>query len=202
MLDKLPVMLGKLNTLFDNVLLRIGEKLDKTAPAVAAAKLTTTRVLSMTGDGTWTVNFDGSAAATAAMSLKNVITAGTYGSATAIPQVTLDAKGRVVAVTLITIKPQTIMPVSETITIAVDAVRQYDLQTLMAVQFANYDIKTAEISVRVKDTNPASPLYNAYANAEAIVSYGLKDNRYVIVANQSGGSLDVYVKVIIQPLAS
>lgn len=202
MLNNLPEMLATLRTFSARILARINTKLDATAPAVAAAKLTTSRTISMTGDATWQLNFDGSANVGGVMALKNVATAGTFGSATSIPEITVDAKGRIIDVVLIPIKPQTIMPVNETITIAVDAVRQYDLQTLMGANFTSYDIKTAEIGIRVKDTNPASPLYNAYANAEAFVSYGLKDNRYVIVANQSGGPIDIYIKVIIQPLAA
>lgn len=202
MLENLPPMLASLRTLSARILARINTKLDATATAVAALKLATARSISMTGDGTWTLTFDGTANATAVMTLKNTGTAGTFGSATQIPTITVDSKGRITGITLATIKPQTTMPVNETVTIAVDAVRQYDLQTLMAANFALYDIKTAEICVRAKDTNPASPLLGAYANAEAFVSYGLKDNRYVIVANQSGASIDVYIKVIIQPLAS
>lgn len=202
MLEKLPAMLASLSTLGEKILAKIGTKLDATATAVAALKLANARSISMTGDGTWTINFDGAGNATAAMTLKNTGAAGTFGSATQIPIITTDAKGRVTGITLATIKPQTIMPVNEAISIAADTPRQYDLQTLMGVNFANYDIKTAEICVRVKETNPASPLNGAYANAEAYVSYGLKDNRYVIVANQSAAAIDVYIKVIIQPLGA
>lgn len=58
----------------------------------SAAKLTTSRTLSATGDGTWTVAFDGSANVTSALTLSATgVTAGTYDS------VTVDAKGRVTA---------------------------------------------------------------------------------------------------------
>ena len=59
--------------------------------AATATKLATTRTISSTGDATWTVSFDGSANATAALTLATVATAGTYKS------VTVDAKGRVTA---------------------------------------------------------------------------------------------------------
>lgn len=202
MLETLPPMLASLRTLSARILARINTKLDATATAVAALKLANSRSISMTGDGTWSLTFDGTANATAVMTLKNTGTAGTFGSATQIPTITVDAKGRITGITLAAIKPQTIMPVNETISIAADTPRQYDLQTLMGTDFANYDIKTAEICVRVKETNPASPLNGAYANAEAYVSYGLKDNRYVIVANQSAAAIDVYIKVIIQPVGA
>lgn len=202
MLNNLPEMLATLRTFSARILARINTKLDATATAVAALKLANGRTISMTGDGTWSLSFDGSANVSGVMSLKNAGTAGTFGSATQIPIITTDAKGRVTGITLATIKPQTIMPVNEAVTIAADTPRQYDLQTLMAANFANYDIKTAEICVRVKETNPASPLLGAYANAEAYVSYGLKDNRYVIVANQSASAIDVYIKVVIQPVGA
>lgn len=58
----------------------------------SAAKLTTPRTISATGDGTWSVSFDGSTNTTAALTLAATgVTAGTYS------QVTVDAKGRVTA---------------------------------------------------------------------------------------------------------
>lgn len=61
-----------------------------TGNASTATTLQTTRSISLTGDATWSVNFNGSANATAAMTLAaSGVTAGTYNS------VTVDAKGRV-----------------------------------------------------------------------------------------------------------
>lgn len=60
--------------------------------ADTAAALETARSISATGDATWTINFDGTANATAALTLSaSGVTAGTYKS------VTVDAKGRVTA---------------------------------------------------------------------------------------------------------
>jgi hypothetical protein len=60
--------------------------------AGTASALKFTRSISMTGDGTWTVDFDGSGNATGALTLSGTgVTAGTYKS------VTVDAKGRVTA---------------------------------------------------------------------------------------------------------
>lgn len=56
----------------------------------SAAKLTTARSISITGDATWSTSFDGSANVTGALTLANSgVTAGTY------TKVTVDAKGRV-----------------------------------------------------------------------------------------------------------
>ncbi len=58
----------------------------------SAAKLTTVRTISATGDGTWAVTFDGSANVASALTLAATgVAAGTYD------QVTVDAKGRVTA---------------------------------------------------------------------------------------------------------
>jgi hypothetical protein len=58
----------------------------------SAAKLTTARTISTTGDATWAVSFDGSANVASSLTLAATgVTAGTYD------QVTVDAKGRVVA---------------------------------------------------------------------------------------------------------
>lgn len=64
-----------------------------------AATLQTARAISITGDLTWTVSFNGSAAVTAAGTLATVNSnVGAFGSSTAIPTVTVNAKGLVTAV--------------------------------------------------------------------------------------------------------
>ena len=66
--------------------------------AGTASKLATARTFSITGDGTGFASFDGSANASVALILANSgATAGSYGSATQVGQVTVDAKGRVTA---------------------------------------------------------------------------------------------------------
>ncbi|MNG21539.1 hypothetical protein D3C84_1059180 [compost metagenome] len=93
---------------------------------------------------------------------------------------------------------ETTLSVNEYVTLAAGVVKEYDLQAILGAFVANYDIKTAEIVVRVKDANSASPMYNVYANAEGIVSYGIRDERYLVVANQSAASQAVYVKVTVK----
>ncbi|MFM7028857.1 MAG: hypothetical protein ACKOXK_09330 [Chakrabartia sp.] len=72
--------------------------------AGTATKLATARTLGLSGDVTGTVSFDGSANATIAATLANSgVTAGTYGSASQVGQVTVDAKGRVTAASIVPI---------------------------------------------------------------------------------------------------
>lgn len=79
------VLKGELDTLNQ-------QKLNKTDNAVSSSKLATARTISLTGDGAWNVNFDGSQNATGAFTLANTgVTAGSYNA------VTVDAKGRVTA---------------------------------------------------------------------------------------------------------
>lgn len=74
-----------------------GVNTDITSIAGSAASLTTARSIAATGDATWSVIFDGSAAVTAALTLAATgVAAGTYGS------VTVDAKGRVTAASTLT----------------------------------------------------------------------------------------------------
>jgi hypothetical protein len=64
--------------------------------ANAANILSTARTISATGDAAWSVSFDGSANATAALTLANTgVTATTYGTSTAVPTIAVDSKGRI-----------------------------------------------------------------------------------------------------------
>lgn len=73
---------------------------------VKSPKLTTARNIAITGDLAWNVNFDGSANVTAAGTLTTVNgNVGTFGSATQVVQVTVNAKGLVTAASNITVTP-------------------------------------------------------------------------------------------------
>lgn len=64
--------------------------------AGSATILQTTRTISLTGDASWSVSFNGSGNATGALTLANTgVTAGTY------TKVTVDTKGRITAATLL-----------------------------------------------------------------------------------------------------
>lgn len=113
----------------------------------------------------------------------------------------LSLEGEFISVGSVT-SPSQALPVNELVSLASGVTKQYDLQALLGVNYTNYDLSSATIRVLAKDTNPASPIYNGFANAEGLVVYGIKDGRYVLVANQSGASIDLHVKVTVAPLVS
>jgi hypothetical protein len=82
-----------------------GDQTTITGNAGTATKLATGRTISITGDLAYTSpSFDGSANVTAAGTLASVVTAaGPIGSSTTTPVITIDAKGRVTALSSATI---------------------------------------------------------------------------------------------------
>jgi len=171
-----------------------------TGNAATASELQTSRAISMTGDASWTVPFKGDVDASGTLTLANTgVVAGTYGSETAIPQVVVDAKGRITSISTVAIKPGTVIPVKEYVDIAAGVTQSYDLEVLLGAAAADFDLSSAEIVVSVKDTNATSPTYNAYINPEAVATYGLLDERYVVIANQFDTTMNFHVKVLVHP---
>ena len=69
-----------------------------TGNASTASTLATARTISSTGDATWSVNFNGSAAVTAALTLATVnANVGSFGNGVTIPNFTVNAKGLITA---------------------------------------------------------------------------------------------------------
>jgi hypothetical protein len=89
---------GSLNASLSNVQIIVWD-------AVNATKLSTARNISTSGDATGKVSFDGSADITIPLTLANTgVTNGVYGGLMQIPQLTVDAKGRVTGATAIPIR--------------------------------------------------------------------------------------------------
>ena len=75
-----------------------------TGNASTASALQTARNITISGDASWTVSFDGSADVSSSLTLANSgVTAETYGSASSVVQVTFDAKGRATSASTIAI---------------------------------------------------------------------------------------------------
>ena len=73
---------------------------DVTGNADTATTLATSRTLSISSDATGSASFNGGANADIAITLATSgVTAGTYGSSSAIPAITVDAKGRITSAT-------------------------------------------------------------------------------------------------------
>ncbi len=74
--------------------------------ARSASALLAPRMISATGDATWSVTFDGAGDVTGVVTLADTgVAAGTYGSATTSPVYTVDGKGRIVSAANVTITP-------------------------------------------------------------------------------------------------
>jgi hypothetical protein len=73
---------------------------DTSGNAATATQLATSRTLAISGDATGSASFDGSANATISATLANSgVSAATYGSSSAVPVITVDAKGRITSAT-------------------------------------------------------------------------------------------------------
>ena len=81
---------------------------DVTGNADTATTLATSRTLSISGAGSGSASFNGSGDADITLTLANSgVTAATYGSATAIPAITVDAKGLITSVSTNTVNTTT-----------------------------------------------------------------------------------------------
>ena len=75
-----------------------------TGNASTATALQTARSISITGDATWSVTFDGTANVTSGLTLANSgVTAGSYGTASTVPQIVFDSKGRATSAVMVII---------------------------------------------------------------------------------------------------
>lgn len=98
MLEQLLELKTKVISLFSTIKTQLGEKLDKTAPAVAANKFTDAITLTLSGDTEASAQMDGSADVVLSTTLSATgVAAGTY------TKLTVDAKGRVTAGAILTV---------------------------------------------------------------------------------------------------
>ena len=82
---------------------------DTSGNAATATQLATSRTLSISGDGSGSASFDGSASADISLTLANSgVSANTYGSSSAIPIITVDSKGLITSASTTAIDSTTI----------------------------------------------------------------------------------------------
>jgi hypothetical protein len=118
----------------------------------SAAKWTTARTFSYTGDATGSMSVDGSANASAALTLASTITAGgPTGGAATVPVITYDAKGRLTAVSTATITPAAI---GAQVAGSYQPLENQRLSTTNSPAFAN-------VSTTSSSTGASSPFYAA-----------------------------------------
>ena len=90
---------GNIHRWSGSIYIRIGAD---AATADQALRLSTARTLSITGDASWSVSFDGTANRSGVLTLAaSGVTAGTYGDANTMVRLTIDSKGRVTSVNTI-----------------------------------------------------------------------------------------------------
>ena len=90
-----------------------------TGNADTATTLATSRTLSISGAGTGSASFNGGANADIALTLANSgVTAGTYGSSSAIPSITVDAKGLITSASTTAIDSTSISNGGESVSVS------------------------------------------------------------------------------------
>ena len=72
---------------------------------------------------------------------------------------------------------------------------QFDLQTILGAQHAQFNKKAALVQARVRDDENGSDTEGAYINSEAMVKVALVDERYVRVFNRTTEDVSVHVRI-------
>jgi hypothetical protein len=155
---------------------QIWENFPQSAVSVGnAAKWATARTLSFTGDATGSMSVDGSANASAALTLANSgVTAGSYGTASAVPVITVDAKGRVTAM-------------STTAVAGVSAVSYNTTSGVLSIDTSAGTTFTADIGVGTGD----SPTFTALTTTgNATIGGNLTVNGTLTTINSTSLSVD------------
>jgi hypothetical protein len=123
----------------------------------SAATLTTGRTIGMTGDVTWTSgSFNGSANVTGTATLANSgVTAASYGGNNSIPSLTVDAKGRITAASVVTPSGTWGISVSGNAATVTNGVYQNQYGSFQSSFTSNIDV----------NVNRTSGAYGSYASS-------------------------------------
>lgn len=81
------------------------------------------------------------------------------------------------------------------ITLNSDAVRQYDLKTLMD-DHHKYQLASAEIKVLVKDVDSSSKTYNSFVNSEEVITSSIDLDGLIKIHNTSNDSRICVIKIM------
>jgi hypothetical protein len=76
-------------------------------------------------------------------------------------------------------------------------VRDWDLVTLLGADAAKYDMDKNEVQIFVLDTDPASPTFEFYIDANAVATLGMKEDGTIRIINQHTDTLKFWIRFIV-----
>ena len=85
--------------------------------------------------------------------------------------------------------------VSEEATIPAESSVDYDLTTLLGENHANYDKRSASVTVLVEETEVGSPLEGYFINSEGVLTVGIDINGNVRLHNYQTTSVTCHVRI-------
>ena len=178
-----------------------------TGNSATAAALQTSRTIAISGDGTWSVNFDGSSNVSSTLTLTNTgVVNGTYSSATQTYALTIDSKGRITSVGA----PTTITPDWANITSKPTTILGYgitDFNTSVDGRIASASIEDLSDVAIMAPTDGQVLTYDTVNGwqAETIPSgvtdhgllTGLSDDDHTQYHNDARGDVRYYTKTLL-----
>lgn len=178
-----------------------------TGNSATATALQTSRTIAISGDGTWSVNFDGSSNVSSTLTLTNTgVVNGTYSSATQTYSLTIDSKGRITSVGA----PTTITPDWVNITSKPTTILGYgitDFNTSVDGRIASASIEDLSDVAIMAPTDGQVLTYDTVNGwqAETIPSgvtdhgllTGLSDDDHTQYHNDARGDVRYYTKTLL-----
>jgi phage-related tail fiber protein len=165
-----------------------------------ATKLSTARTIAISTDATGSATFDGSANATIALTLASTaVAAGSYGSATAAPTFTVDAKGRLTAAGSATITPAFSSVTGKPTTLAGYGITDAAASTHVGATGAAHGAATTSVNGFMSSTDKLkldgiAASANNYVHPSTdgslhVPATGTANDRKVLVAGATAGSM-------------